>query len=173
MKRKSILLIVLIMAIGFAAISTTLYINGSSKINPNQEDFDVYFSDAYVNEIQDLSIIVEDRIIEFTTTFEGLGQKYLLDYEVTNGSKNYDAELVMSCTSNSEYLTVTNEFDTDTILTARDSRLGRLTIEQTKSYAGDDIEVTIACTIDANAIERTSLNTEDLDLAGTYVIEGK
>ena len=134
MKRKSMILVVLLLAIGFAAISTTLYINGTSKINPNQEDFNVYFSDAYVNETQDLSVITDDTHISFTTTFEGLGQKYILDYEVTNGSKNYDAELIMSCTSSSEYLTVTNEFDDETILEARDSRLGKLILEQTKSY---------------------------------------
>ena len=170
--RKSILLVVLLLAVGFAAVSTTLYINGSTNINPNQDDFDVYYSDAYVNGEKDLSVITSDTVIEFTTTFEKINQKYTLEYEVTNASKNYDAELEMFCTGGNEYLTVTNEFDTNTILEARKSRLGTLIIEQTKSYVGEDLEVTIECTIDANAIERTSLNTEDLDLAGTYVIEG-
>ena len=172
MNRKSMILVVLLLAIGFAAISTTLYINGSSKINPNQEDFNVYYSDAYVNEAQDLSVITDDTHISFTTTFEELGQKYILDYEVTNGSKNYDAELIMSCTSSSEYLTVLNEFDTENILMARGSRLGRLSIEQTKSYAGDDLEVTIECIINANALERDSLNEDEIQSAGEYVIEG-
>ena len=30
-------------------------------------------------------------------------------------------------------------------------------IEQTRSYVGDDLEVTIECTLNANALERTSL----------------
>ena len=157
MKRKSILLIVLFMAIGFAAVSTTLYINGSSKINPNQEDFDVYYSDAYVNGTQDKSIITSDTVIEFETEFNAVGEEYILDYEVKNGSKNYDAELEMNCISNSEYLTIVNSFDTDTILESQSKREGTLTVTQTKSYVGEGLEVTIECTINANAIERTSL----------------
>ena len=51
-----------------------------------------------MNGDQDKSIIKDDTIIEFTTTFEYVGQEYVLDYEVTNGSKNYDAELEMVCT---------------------------------------------------------------------------
>ena len=155
--KKSILLVIILMAVGFAAVSTTLFINGQTKINPNQEDFNVYYSDAYVNGTQDKSVIEDNTHIVFETELSTLGEKYVLDYEVTNGSKNYDAELVMECTGDNEYLTVTNDFDTDTILKAKDSREGKLTLELTKSNAGEDVDVTISCTISANAIERTSL----------------
>ena len=75
--RKSILLVVLLLVVGFAAVSTTLYINGSTNINPNQDDFNVYYSDAYVNGTKDLSVIKDDTVIEFTTTFEKINQKDL------------------------------------------------------------------------------------------------
>ena len=168
--RKSILLVVLLLAVGFAAISTTLYINGSTKINPNQEDFNVYYSDAYVNGTQDKSVIEDNTHIVFETELSTLGEKYVLDYEVTNGSKNYDAELVMECTGDNEYLTVTNEFDDETILKAKDSREGKLTLELTKSNAGEDVEVTIACIISANAVERDSLGENENIKPITYEI---
>ena len=157
-KKKTLLLVVLLMAVGFAAVSTTLYINGQTKINANQDDFNVYYSDALVNGIQDKSVIADDTHITFTTTLETLGEKYVLDYDVTNGSKNYDAKLVMECSEGNDYLTVTNEFDTTTNLEALKTRSGKLTLELIKSYAGDtDMDVTITCTIDENAIERESL----------------
>ena len=56
-KKKTLLLVVLLMAVGFAAVSTTLFINGTTKINANQDDFNVYYSDAYVNGVQDKSVI--------------------------------------------------------------------------------------------------------------------
>ena len=159
--KKSILLIIILMAVGFAAVSTTLYINGSTNINPNQDDFNVYYSDAYVNGTQDKSVITDDTHIVFETELSTLGEKYVLDYEVTNGSKNYDAELIMECTGDNEYLTVINNFDTDTILKAKALREGKLTLELTKSNAGEDVDVTISCTISANATERDSLGTAD------------
>ena len=170
--RKSILLVVLLLAVGFAAVSTTLYINGSTNINPNQDDFNVYYSDAYVNGVQDKSVITDDTHISFTTELSALGEKYVLDYEVANGSKNYDAELIMSCTSSNDYLNITNVFDDETILEARSTRNGTLTLELKKSNAGEDIDVTIECTIDANAIERTKLNENEIATNTTYVIEG-
>ena len=161
-KKKTLLLVVLLMAVGFAAVSTTLYINGQTKINANQDDFNVYYSDALVNGIQDKSVIADDTHITFTTTLETLGEKYVLDYDVTNGSKNYDAKLVMECSEGNDYLTVTNEFDTTTNLEALKTRSGKLTLELIKSYAGDtDMDVTITCTIDENAIERESLAEEE------------
>ena len=163
-KRKSILLIVLLMAVGFAAVSTTLYINGQTKINANQDDFNVYYSNALVNGVQDLSVVESETVLTFTTTLSTLGETYELDYEVTNGSKNYDAELTMECTQGNDYLTVTNEFDTDTNLEALQTRSGKLTLELIKSYAGsEDLDVTITCTINANAIERGSLGEGEVE----------
>ena len=157
MRKKGMLLIILLMVVGFAAVSTTLFINGNTMISANQDDFNVYFSNAYVNQKQDKSVIKSDTVIEFETEFNAVGQKYILDYEVTNGSKNYDAELKMNCVSSSEYLTVTNDFDDEKILPSMDYRSGRLNVELTKSYVGEDLNVKIECTLDVNAVERSSL----------------
>mgnify|MGYP003290330998 CR=1 FL=1 len=170
--KKSIFLVVLLLVVGFAAVSTTLYINGSTNINPNQDDFNVYYSDAYVNGVQDKSVITDDTHISFTTELSTLGEKYVLDYEVANGSKNYDAELSMSCTSSNDYLKITNDFDDETILEARNTRNGTLTLELKKSNAGEDLNVSIDCTISANAVERTELNDSDVLSGTSFIIEG-
>ncbi len=38
-KKGSILVAILLLAVGFAAISTTLIINGTAKVSKNNEDF--------------------------------------------------------------------------------------------------------------------------------------
>ena len=45
-KKGSILVAILLLAVGFAAISTTLIINGSAKVSENNEDFSVIFTKA-------------------------------------------------------------------------------------------------------------------------------
>ena len=156
MRKKGILIALLIMAIGFASITTTLYINGSANISSNN-DFKVYYSDAFVNGNQDLSVVVDETHLSFSTTLDTLGQTYVLDYDVTNGSKNYDADLEMVCTGGNEWLTVTNEFDDENILEVLKTRRGKLTLTLSKSYAGDDLDVEIECTISANPSERVGL----------------
>ena len=159
MKKKTILLVVLLLAVGFAAVTTTLFINGTTNIGTNKSDFDVYYSKAKVNGVEDNSVIQDDTHIVFTQEMKKVGETYVLDYDVTNGSRNYDAELSMTCTESNEYLSVTNVFDTDTNLPATETRTGKLTIELIKGYVGETTkEVTIECTINANAVERNTLS---------------
>ena len=49
MKRKVILAAIILMAVGFAAVSTTLYLNGNVSVTSNLDDYDVYYSNAKVN----------------------------------------------------------------------------------------------------------------------------
>ena len=47
MKKKSMLIIaILLMSIGFAAVTTTLVINGNANVSENNEDFSVIFTAA-------------------------------------------------------------------------------------------------------------------------------
>lgn len=163
MKRKYLLVALAFMAIGFATISTTLLINGNTSIKANTNDFKVYYSNAKVNGVVDSSVITSDTKIVFSTEFNSIGQKYVLDYDVTNSSKNYDSALVMNCTGGNEYLSVTNVFDTDSNLEALHTRSGKLTLEMVKSYTGDDLPVTITCSINANAVERNTLGESGVD----------
>ena len=97
MKRRSAIIIaILIMCVGFAAISTTLIINGSAKVSENTDDFSVIFTkatldgtDVYANVISQ-----DKKAITFETTdLKALNQTSILNYEVTNNSSNYDANV--------------------------------------------------------------------------------
>ena len=156
-----IFLVVLLLAVGFAAITTTLFINGTTNIGTNKEDFEVYYSKAKVNGVEDNAVITDDTHIVFTQEMKKVGETYVLDYDVTNGSRNYDAALTMTCTESNEYLNVTNVFDTDANLPATETRTGKLTIELIKGYVGETTkEITIECTINANAVERNALSED-------------
>ena len=159
MKKKYILIALLVLAVGFAAVSTTLIINGTANIKKNSDDFKVYYSKALVNGIEDNSVVVDDTHLAFKTTLDTLGQSYVLDYDVTNSSKQYDAQLTMNCTGGNEYLTVVNTFNTADNLLATDTRRGKLTLTLAKSYSGADLDVEIKCTLGANAVERDSEGT--------------
>lgn len=157
MKRYGIIIIVIIMAVGFAAVSTTLYITGTTAVTGNPDDFDVYFSDAYVNGFQDLSVVVGKRSIKFSAVLDGFGDTYILDYDITNASRFYDADIDINCSGGNEYLSVSNEFNSNEYLDALGTRRGTLKLESIKTIAGDQITVDITCEIDALAIERTSI----------------
>ena len=158
-KKKLILLVVLILGIGFAAVTTTLFINGSVNYGTNLDDFEVYYSDAYTNGHNNYEIIKDYTHIEFGTKMKSVGEKHVVEYDVTNGSRNYDAKLIMVCTGSNEYINVTNEFDTSINLPATETRRGKLTIELIKGYVGEEDKiVTIECSIKANAVARSSLS---------------
>ena len=96
MKRKSAIIVaILIMCIGFAAISTTLIINGAAKVGENTDDFSVMFTSASLDG-QDVyaNVISEDKkTITFETSeLKTLNQTSVLNYEVTNNSANYRSE---------------------------------------------------------------------------------
>ena len=95
-KRAGIVVTILLLAVGFAAVSTTLIINGSAKVGENTDDFSVIFTaatldgrDVYANVIDNTK-----KIITFETSdLKTLNQTSVLNYEVTNNSNNYDAEV--------------------------------------------------------------------------------
>lgn len=117
MKKRNVILLVLILAIGFAAVTTTMIINGGLNIASNQEDFDVYFSKSIEDGIENNSLIKDKTHIEFSKDMSLVGEEYIIDYDVTNGSKNYDANISINCTESNEYLRITNELDTTSIQT--------------------------------------------------------
>ncbi len=144
------------MTIGFAAISTSLTIAGKTTVNTTIDDFKVYFSDVNVNGVQDLSLVDSETSLVFNKELSAVGQNIVITYDITNASKNYDADVNITCTQSTEYLTINNSFDTSTNLSARSTRTGTLSITLSKSYTGADLTQDISCTINASAVERTS-----------------
>ncbi len=167
MKRKSLLVLaIILMAIGFATVSTTLIINGNTNVASNANDFDVYFSKAYENGTEKNTLIQDKKHIAFTAEFREAGEEYILEYEVTNASKNYDVSVNINIPNGNEYIRVTNEFDINPLL-ARTSRQGTLIIKVIKSVMTEkrlDFEITI----EVNAVERTELGGEDIKSTSPY-----
>ena len=167
MKRKNILVLaIILMAIGFAAVSTTLFINGNINIASNTQDFDVYFSKAYENGIENNTLIQDKTHITFTANLKEIDEVYELKYEVTNASKNYDVSVSIHVPNGSEYLQVTNDFDTNNLL-ARTTREGILTLKVIKGVT-EEIQFPIEITIIVNAVERTSLGDDTIKSENPY-----
>ena len=165
MKRKSAIIVaILIMCIGFSAISTTLIINGAAKVGENSDDFSVMFTsasldgtDVYAN------VISEDKkTITFETKeLKTLNQTSVLNYEVTNNSANYDAELQINCktkeNTTAKYTSIKNELENNiTVVKAKETLNGTLTITLNKTATGE-VREEYVCTLTFNALERNEL----------------
>lgn len=162
-KKRLFLLLILFLVIGFAAVSTTLILNGTIKIG--ESDFKVVFSDAYVNGEKSDYIITSEKTIEFTADLSTTGEKYVVDYTVLNKSTNYAADLTLKYTGEtSEYLSIKNEFDDNTPLEAKKIRDGKITITLIKPTT-ENITVNVSYEISANALERDKINQYEEEIS--------
>ena len=155
--KVKIFIVLLFMIIGFAAVTTNVIVNMTTPINKNPDDFLVYFSSATIDGELNQSLIKNEKSLVFAAEFSTLGDKKTIDYDVTNASKNYDAAIVINCTDSTDYIKVTNTFDTSTDLSATSTRSGKLVVELVKSYVGTELKQNITCAISASAVSRTEL----------------
>ena len=155
---------ILIMAIGFAAISTTLIINGNTKVSENTDDFSVIFTaaaldgtDVYANVISQ-----DKKTITFETSeLKTLNQTSVLSYEITNNSSNYDAEVQINCkvkdNAEAKYTSIKNELEGNaTKVLAKNSLNGTLTVSLNKTSI-EEVKEQYVCTLEFNAVERDTL----------------
>ena len=162
MKKKSAIIVaIILMSIGFAAISTTLVINGNANVSENNEDFSVIFTAASIDGKDVYSTVVDDtkKIITFETPkLKTLNQTSILTYEVTNDSNQYDAEVNVTCVPKTgitaKYTSIKNKLDNDaTKVLAKESLNGTLTITLYK-LPTKEVTEEYTCTLEVNAIER-------------------
>ncbi len=168
MKKKSMLILaILLMSIGFASISTTLIINGNAKVSENQDDFSVIFTAADIDGVNVYNKVIsaDKKTITFETgELKTLNQTSTLNYEITNNSSQYDAEVNITCVASSEssvkYTSATNmlEGNSSKVL-ARNSLKGTLTITLEKLPIEEVTEKYI-CNLEIAAIERTETGVE-------------
>ncbi|MBD9115445.1 hypothetical protein EGP95_06700 [bacterium] len=167
MKKKSMLIVaIILMSIGFAAISTTLVINGNAKVSENNEDFSVIFTAASIDGNDVYSTAVDDtkKIITFTTSeLKTLNQTSILTYEVTNNSSQYDAEVSVTCVQKEEttvkYTSIKNELANNaTVVKAKTSLNGTLTVTLDKT-ATESVTEEYTCKLEFNAVERDTLGS--------------
>ena len=165
MKNKNmLLLIILLISIGFASISTTLIINGSAKVSENTNDFSVIFTSASLDgQYVYTNVISQDKkTITFETKeLKKLNQTSVLNYEVTNNSSNYDAEVSVNCkvkeNTTAKYTSIKNEIEGNaTVVKAKESVNGTLTVTLNKT-ATEEVREEYVCTLAFNAVERDEL----------------
>ena len=168
MKKKSMLIIaILLMSIGFAAISTTLVINGNANVSENNEDFSVIFTAASIDgrDVYTTAVDETKKTITFTTSeLKILNQTSILTYEVTNNSSNYDAHVTVTCVSKegttAKYTSIKNKLDNDaTVVKAKSSVNGTLTVTLNKT-AIENVTEEYTCKLEFNAVERDTLGVE-------------
>ena len=165
MKKKSAIIIaIILMSIGFAAISTTLVINGSANVSENNEDFSVIFTAASIDGNDVYATAVDDtkKIITFETSeLKKLNQTSILTYEITNNSSQYDAEVKVTCVpkegTTAKYTSIKNKLDNDaTVVKAKESLNGTLTVTLDK-VATESVTEEYTCKLEFNAIERDKI----------------
>ena len=168
MKKKSMLIVaIILMSIGFAAISTTLIINGNAKVSENQDDFSVIFTAATLDGKDVYSSVVDEtkKIITFETSeLKSLNQTSVLAYEVTNNSSNYDAEVKVTCVpkdgTTAKYTSIKNELENDaTIVKAKETLNGTLTVTLDKTST-EEVSEEYTCKLEFNAVERDTVGEE-------------
>ena len=165
MKKKSAIIIaIILMSIGFAAISTTLILNGNAKVSENNEDFSVIFTAARIDGKDVYSTAVDEtkKIITFTTSeLKTLNQTSILAYEVTNNSNQYDAEVNVTCLpkngTTAKYTSIKNKLENDaTKVLAKESLNGTLTVTLNKTST-EAVTEEYTCKLEFNAVERDTL----------------
>ena len=165
MKRKSAIIVaILIMCIGFAAISTTLIINGNTKVSENTDDFSVIFTKATLDGTDMYANVIDDtkQIITFETSeLKTLNQTSVLAYEVTNNSANYDAEVQVNCkikdNTTAKYTSIKNELEGNaTVIKAKETLNGTLIVTLNKT-ATEEVKEEYVCELTFNAVERDTV----------------
>ena len=163
-KKASMVVVILLLAVGFAAISTTLIINGSAKIGENTDDFSVIFTSASLDGTDVYANVIDNtkKTITFETSdLKILNQTSILTYEVTNNSSNYDAEVTVNCKvkdgTTAKYTSIKNELEGNaTVVKAKETLNGTLTIALNK-VATEEVREEYVCTLVFNAVERSEL----------------
>ncbi len=164
LKKKTLIsLIVLFIVIGFAAVSSTLVINGGIGIG--EGNFDIKFTKAVVDGVDLSSSIItnEGKNIEFSTSvLKSVGDYSVLRFDVSNNSKNYDAEIQTNCVINGsfkEYYEVT--YDYPSLVKALHTESGSIKVTLTRAMV-EDINESIVCNLVVTAKDKTveSINEE-------------
>lgn len=178
MKKRNVILLVLLLVIGFASVSTSLILNGKVGIGTKDDDFDVIFISATLNGEESSNVMISENKKSITFTSERLrelNEKAVLDYKVKNNSTQYGADVTISCnTKGNDYISITGEFadeslpiTTPILMDAQEIKEGYISAELVHVYSGEDASISITCEIIGNATSRDAYAyTIDFDSNG-------
>lgn len=178
-QKKYILFLILLLVVGFASITTSLFIKGNLGIGLKEKDFDVYFSNVYLNDVKHNEFISPDgKSITFQTDkLINIGEQVILRYEIMNSSTQYDATIDLNFNKENienEYVSIDmkNEYEDD-IIKASNKGEGSIIITLTKS-ALEDESMSFTVDMSADATEIDISNSDDViiknDKPGDYSI---
>ena len=174
MKKRNLIFIgILLLAIGFATLTTTLIINGVTTIAENEGDFKIYFSGATLNKEDYTNEIIskDKKTITFETILKNENETSTLTYDVTNASTMYDASVKVTVkVDNTNEIEVTNTFDAEKKLSARETRTGTLQLKLKKA-AIEEKRIPITVELEFNAEERDTIDTTPIN-EKVYSISG-
>ena len=165
MTKKGIVLVLLMLTVGFASLTTSLYINGTIRVRSSAEDFEknVIFSSASA-EKGTATISTDGKTLTYTTdALKTINETSTLSYTITNNSQygaQFSTPSVVCTPTNStdalmeEYLALTIGTELDGInISPTSSANGTLQVSLKKSHVGDDTQISYKCTISATATE--------------------
>jgi hypothetical protein len=172
-KKISIVVLLLLLSIGFAAVTTNLILNGQARIGANS-DFDVYFSRVASNDDEDTIEISSDKhSLNFNTKLlDEADDRSVFYYEITNGSMEFDANVSFNININSsidysDYISIDfsyldSENQTDVEITnetvinipAGYTKQGKIIIELKKNVT-EDIQISFSVSMNVAAVEGT------------------
>lgn len=162
--RNKISILIILIVIGFASITTTLIVRNNIGIASNLSDFDVYFSEAILDDIDVSSDVIstDGKNITFATRkLENEGETTSLHYKVKNASTQYNAEVSVMCSLENindeydanEYIEFSNLMSSELILAGQESD-GILKVKLKKA-AVKEMQANLTCKLVINASERT------------------
>ena len=158
---------------GFAAVTSTLVINGVLSIGENSDDFNIIFTSAKIDGTKRNDVINADKtsITYETKMLTTIDEESVLDYEVTNTSRNYDAEVDIVCNivdendnaieGNNIYVDMTYE-PNKMILLSGETKKGKITARLIKAVT-EPMDINIKCALTGTAKERDTLGDEYID----------
>ena len=154
---------ILMLAIGFATVSTVLYINGTTEITANTEDYQIYFTSSKTDIGGSSEILADKQHINWTTkTLSKVGDTATLDYTVKNESTLYDATAYINLTNpNSEYFDIVLA-PTSMDINSGDIESGTITVTLKKLLQEEfDDDQILKVELVVNAKERESARIKD------------
>ncbi len=168
MKKRNIMILVFMLVIGFASVTSTLVIRGNLNIGYN-EDFSssVVYTRA---ETEDgtAEINQNDKNITFETKrLENVSETATLEFDVTNKSRNYNASVIINCglteefKSYTEYVRINTDLESPFELVSGSTKTGQVTVEMIKAFNEElTKDIQFECELVAIPEERETLGDE-------------
>ena len=180
MKKRNIMILMILLIIGFASVTSTLVIRGNLNIGYNEN-----FSSSIVYTRAELpngevEINKNEKNIDFITEkLENVNQTTILEFDVTNKSRNYDANVTINCglkedfKSFSEYLDITMSLESPFELVSSETKTGYLTIKLKKAYNEEmETRIEMSCELVAEPLERETLGEEYKPIYKEKILNG-